>query len=80
MMGKAYLLQLTRGGQRTAPWTIYSPLTFIWVPGVETHIVRLVWQVVTEPYYWPRMGCFLYGRMDMTRKRPIGANQLLKLV
>lgn len=35
MMGKASLLQLTRGRERTAPWTIFSPLTFMWVPGLK---------------------------------------------
>lgn len=34
-MGKAYLLQLTRRRERTAPWTIFSPLTFMWVPGFK---------------------------------------------
>ena len=47
-------------------------------PRVQIHIVRHMWQVVTEPYYWLRTESFLYGRMDMTRKRLIGANQPLR--
>lgn len=46
-------------------------------PRAQIHLVRLVWQVVTEPLYWLRTGAFLYVRTDMTRKRPIGANQPL---
>lgn len=52
---------------------------YIYVGSRESNqVVRIMWQIPTEPYGWPRTGSFLYGRIDMTRNRPIWANQLLR--
>lgn len=42
------------------------------------HVVSIMWQIFTEWYGCPKTVSLLYGKIDMTRKRPIWVNQLLR--